>query len=197
MPIKTNIGVSRKVADNNYGSRGASVNLEVELDSSMIQEPERLQDRIRQVFRLAQQSVDEELARQTTASGHNSATPPVAANGTNANGNGASGNTANGANGNHGNGSATNGNAGATNGNGHRNGNAGHGASEKQIGYARTLAKSIQGLGVRRLESLASTMFGKPLAALSTMDASGLIDTLKSVKDGKIDLNSVLEGTAA
>ena len=70
MPLKTNIGVNRKVADNNYGSRGCSVNLEVELDSSLIQEPERLQERIRQVFRLAQQAVDEELSRQNTANGH-------------------------------------------------------------------------------------------------------------------------------
>jgi hypothetical protein len=86
MPLRTNIGVSRKVADNNYGSRGASVNLEVELDSSLIQEPERLQERIRQVFRLAQVSVDEELARQTTGNeGSNGHTP--AANG-NGNGNG-------------------------------------------------------------------------------------------------------------
>ena len=29
MPLRTNVGVSRKVSDNNYGSRGASVNLEV------------------------------------------------------------------------------------------------------------------------------------------------------------------------
>ncbi len=64
MPLKTNIGVSRKVADNNYGSRGASVNLEVELDSTLINEPERFHDRIRQVFRLAQQAIDEELDRQ-------------------------------------------------------------------------------------------------------------------------------------
>ena len=64
MPLKTNIGVSRKVADNKYGSRGANVNLEVELDSTLINEPERFHDRIRQVFRLAQQAIDEELTRQ-------------------------------------------------------------------------------------------------------------------------------------
>ena len=90
MPLRTNIGISRKVADNNYGSRGASVNLEVELDSSLIQEPERLQERIRQVFRLAQQSVDEELSRQNAANGHdNGHTPPANGNGRhNGNGNG-------------------------------------------------------------------------------------------------------------
>jgi len=64
MPLKTNVGVSRKVSDNSYGSRGASVNLEVELDSTLIQEPERFHDRIRQVFRLAQQAIDQELNRQ-------------------------------------------------------------------------------------------------------------------------------------
>ena len=64
MPLKTNIGVSRKIADNSYGSRGASVNLEVELDSTLINDPERFHDRIRQVFRLAQQAIDEELTRQ-------------------------------------------------------------------------------------------------------------------------------------
>ena len=84
MPMSINVGVSRKVADNNYGSRGASVNLEVELDSTLIQEPERLQERIRQVFRLAQQSVDEELARQNAANGHDNGQTAAA----NGNGNG-------------------------------------------------------------------------------------------------------------
>ena len=37
MPLKTNVGINRKVTDSNFGSRGASVSLEVELDSSLVQ----------------------------------------------------------------------------------------------------------------------------------------------------------------
>ena len=191
MPLKTNVGVSRKVSDNQYGSRGASVNLEVELDSSLIQEPERFHDRIRQVFRLAQQAIDEELNRQQ--------------------GNGTTSHTTNGAtNGNaaqpshNGNGHATNGGG---NGNGHAsaNGNGQHtngngrtatAISEKQLGYAQQLAKGIQGLGIRRLESLAEKMYNKPLVALTTLDASGLIDTLKALKEGRMDLDTVLNEAA-
>jgi hypothetical protein len=181
MPLKTNVGISRKLADNNYGSRGASVNLEVELDSSLIQEPQRFLDRIRQVFRLAQQAVDEELARcqqgnGTASPATNGATNDQSAQASN------NGNIGNGAGSNH-------------NGNG-RNGQTVNIASEKQLGYARQLAKGIQGLGIRRLETLAEKMYHRPLAALTTMDASGLIDTLKSIKAGEIDLDKVLAGEA-
>ena len=61
MPLKLNVGLSRKVGEANYGSRGASVNLELELDTSLVSEPHRLQDKIRELFRLAKASVDEEL----------------------------------------------------------------------------------------------------------------------------------------
>ena len=176
MPLRTNVGINRKVTDSNYGSRGASVNLEVELDSSLIQEPERLQERIRQVFRLAQQAVDEELARQQPNNGtatdttgvatNNAAVEPPRANGNGSNGNGATG---------------------------HRNG---HSASEKQMTYARQLAGQIKGVGIRRLENLAQKMFGRPLAALTSLDASGLIDTLKSIKAGEIDAEAVLSEKA-
>jgi len=47
-------------------------------------------------------------------------------------------------------------------------------------------AKQITGLGIGRLESLAEKMFGKSLVALTTLNASELIDTLKAVKDGKL-----------
>ena len=71
MPLKLNVGLSRKVGEPNYGSRGASVNLELELDSAIVGEPERLQERIRQMFHLAKDSIDSELnAPMESASSH-------------------------------------------------------------------------------------------------------------------------------
>ena len=80
MPMKLNVGLSRKVGEPNYGSRGASVNLELELDSTLVEQPERLRDRIRQLYQLAKASVDEELnangilpshGQQPTSDNHN------------------------------------------------------------------------------------------------------------------------------
>ena len=61
MPLRLNVGASRKVTDNNYGSRGASVNLELELDTSLVAEPQKLQERIRDLFDLVRTSLAEEL----------------------------------------------------------------------------------------------------------------------------------------
>jgi len=68
MPLKLNVGLSRKVGEANYGSRGASVNLELELDSAIVGEPERLQQQIDKMFGLAKQSIDAELHSPASAS---------------------------------------------------------------------------------------------------------------------------------
>ena len=61
MPLKLNIGLSRKVGEANYGSRGASINVELEVDSSLVTEPAKLRERIRQLFGLVRTSLAEEL----------------------------------------------------------------------------------------------------------------------------------------
>ena len=61
MPLKLNIGLSRKVGEPNYGSRGASVNLELELDSGLLNDPPRLRAQIKQLFGMIKVSLAEEL----------------------------------------------------------------------------------------------------------------------------------------
>ena len=61
MPLKANVGLSRKVADNNYGSKGASINIELELDSSLIGDSAKFQEKIRQVYGLARTALNDEL----------------------------------------------------------------------------------------------------------------------------------------
>jgi hypothetical protein len=57
------VGWNQKVATPNYGSRGASVTLELELDGPTAGSPERTRAQIAGLFRLARQAVTEELAR--------------------------------------------------------------------------------------------------------------------------------------
>src|SRR5690606_28027585 len=84
--LKLNVGLSRKVGEANYGSRGASVHLELEVESTLAADAKTLQERIRSLFRLARSAVDEELT------GHASASSPASngqGNGHTGNGNGA------------------------------------------------------------------------------------------------------------
>ena len=59
--LKLNVGYSRKVGEADFGSRGASVNVEVELDAGVIREPDRLRGQIEHLFEVAETSVNEEL----------------------------------------------------------------------------------------------------------------------------------------
>ncbi len=64
MSLKLNVGVSRKVGLPDYGSVGASCNLEVELDAGLIdRDLDAFQARVRGVYVAAHQAVHDELAR--------------------------------------------------------------------------------------------------------------------------------------
>ena len=177
MPLNVNVGVAKKLGQPDFGSLGASCSIQVELPHDIIFcDLEAFHRQVRSVYAACAQAVNDELARQQG----NGSTSQAS--------NGANSHTQSSHNGSNGHGHATNG-----------NGRSGQGsvASEKQIVYASQLAKSIQGLGIRGLEGLAQRMFGKPLVALTTLDASGLIDSLKAIKEGRIDISTVLNEPAA
>ena len=63
-----------------------------------------------------------------------------------------------------------------------------HPPSPKQSKYAEQLASQIKSLGVRKLDNLCKRMYKKPFTALSGLETSNLIDTLREAKAGRIDL---------
>ncbi len=74
--IKLNAGFSRKVGEPNYGSRGASVNVDLELESALMQDPEKLHEKIRALFAIARKAVDEELKNGSGAMSSNNSPAP-------------------------------------------------------------------------------------------------------------------------
>ena len=66
--LKLNVGLNRKVGEPNYGSRGGSVNMEVELDNSLMQEPERLRETVSRLFAMVRQSLEQELVADSDCS---------------------------------------------------------------------------------------------------------------------------------
>jgi len=63
MPVTITAGFSRKVGEPNYGSRGASLHLEVELDRSALDDPDRFLSEVEGIFERAREAVDRELER--------------------------------------------------------------------------------------------------------------------------------------
>ncbi len=86
MPLKLNVGLTKKVGEANYGSRGASVNFDVEIEANLVQEPDQLRDKIRYLFGLAKVAVEEELNGQQQP--NNNGQRPPSNNGHHSNGNG-------------------------------------------------------------------------------------------------------------
>lgn len=170
MPMTVNVGLSQKLGQPDYGSIGASCHIDCELDGSLLhQDPHLFQCKIRDLYAACAQAVHDELGRQQADQSHNSPAPA----------NGQKKATAE---------SKAPG-VPAT-----QNGSSNHQASARQIEYLERLARENAELGIRRLESLSQRMHGKPTAGLSSFEASGLIDTLKAIKEGRLDLQAALEG---
>jgi hypothetical protein len=178
MPLKLNVGLSKKIGLPDYGSLGASCHVEVELESSLLQtDLDGFQERAQRAFTACCQAVNDELARHRAKDDGRDVQRQVSFRAANDNaGRGHSGNGH----------SAT--------GNGAGKGSPHHRASAKQLGFAEQLAGEIRGLGGHGLETLAQKLYGKPLNGLSSLDASGLLDTLKAIKAGDINLDTALNG---
>lgn len=61
MSLKANIGFSRKISEPHFSSRGVSVHLKLELDTSLLEQPAQLLAQIHDTFELAHAAVDAEL----------------------------------------------------------------------------------------------------------------------------------------
>ena len=147
MPLSITAGWSQKIGTANYGSVGATCNVAFEADHDLLESDlAAFHRKVKNAFVACRQTVQDELSRHQAGDpiddAGDTAADQAAPEPSRANGNGS---------------------------NGHRNGN-GHSASAKQLDYARQLAKAIQGLGIRRLETLSQKMFSKPLAALTSLE---------------------------
>ena len=172
MAIKLNIGLSRKVGEVNYGSRGASINLEVELDNGVLNDPDQLRDRVSDLYALARQSVHEELQRPAAA-GPNEPSHE--------NGNGHARTNGH-----------VNGNGHASHGNGHANGHAsnGHGHSNGQhnrVEVARATKSQIRAIfaitkrqGLDPHKVISDRYRVHKMEDLTIREASAIIDELKN-----------------
>ena len=170
MAIKLNIGLSRKVGEVNYGSRGASINLEVELDNGVLNDPAQLRDRVSDLYLLARQSVDEELQRPADAG-------PSEPSHVNGNGHASNNSHVNG-NGNV-NGQASNGHA--SNGHGHSNG------QHNRIEVARATQSQIRAIfaitkrqGLDPHKVISDRYRVHKMEDLTIREASAIIDELKN-----------------
>jgi len=168
MPLRLNVGVSRKLGLPNYGSIGASCAVEVELEPLAFHDGDMLRSRCQEAFATCRQAVEDELgkqqacARSPTDDGEGNATAPE----------------------------TQNGNA--------RPGNSIVPlATARQIDFAYHLAREIRALGGQRLSVLVEQLYDRKIEELTSPEASRLIDLLKELRAGTKSVDDVLTGAAA
>ena len=195
MPLKLNVGLSKKVGLPDYGSMGASCHVELEVDGTLLQQDlDRFHQHVQRAFVACRQAVQDELARHGSQvvdpNGHESQHSAAQAS---SNGRYPARERA-----------ASNGQAhGHSDGDRSASGNSrsrprlSKQATRNQLEYASELAERIHGVGLARLDDLTERMFGKSLSNLSKLEASNLIATLRDMEAGKIAPQAVFGGAAA
>src|SRR5580704_11486301 len=63
MPLRLNVGVSKKLGLPAYSSIGASCNLDLELENGILRDPAGFRDQVQGAFLAARKAVDDELTR--------------------------------------------------------------------------------------------------------------------------------------
>lgn len=178
MPLKLNVGLSKKLGLPAYSSVGASCHLESELDSTVLQaDAQRFHAEAQRLFGLCRQAVEEELARElpadhqprSSANGHMLRTALLDE------------------------GSHDDALAGPCDAPGELEPPIEWGISERQLSFIQDLARQIQGLGIRRLPALVALQYDKNLTELSSVEASRLIGLLRQVRGGGLSLRTLLE----
>ena len=160
MPLKLQLGISKKQGLPAYGSIGAACQLELEVDSSLLgADPQPLAAYVQRIYAICAQAVEDELARHrlgrqdqngradsSSASGSPptillrpalssvpSREPPVKR------------------------------------------------ITARQLDYACDLAERVVGLAAGELDEFVSERFGKPTAELTSIEGSQLIDMLRAM----------------
>jgi hypothetical protein len=164
MSVRLSLGLTKKIGLPHYSSAGASCHVEVEPDHIVLDPNlERFRQQVRRAYLACAVAIQEELARQQSG--------PAEADGAAQPQNEGPDPT-----------EATPSSPPPT-----------LRASEPQLKFVRQLAGKIAGVGMLRLERLAMARFQQPLVDLSASQASELIDLLKQLRAGKVDLESVWE----